>query len=85
MITDNKSTATALGSGWLDLEVSNTDLVDKLAAYKRRVAGTYRPLTPSEINELPKSRMLVSTKIDGELWFLVSSESGVCLMNPRGK
>jgi len=47
--------------------LNDAALVDVLAAYRRRVAGNYRALPPSEIDALPPGRMLVSTKLDGEL------------------
>lgn len=56
-----------------------------IAAYRRRVAGNYRPLRPEEIETLPPGRILVSSKIDGELWFLVALQKQALLVNSRGK
>ena len=37
--------------------------------YKCAVAAKYRPLKPEEISLIPSGKILVSKKIDGELWF----------------
>jgi hypothetical protein len=40
--------------------------------YKRVVAGSYRALVQEDLaTTLPHGTLLVSPKIDGELWFLV--------------
>jgi hypothetical protein len=74
-----------LGAGIYDADLKDAALVDLIAAYRRRVAGNYRPLRPDDIETLPPGRMLVSTKIDGELWFLVRLRQQSLLINPRGK
>jgi len=74
----------ALGAGLCDAMLNDAALVDVLAAYRRRVAGNYRALPPSEIDALPPGRMLVSTKLDGELWFLVSWDQQTFLASSRG-
>lgn len=48
-----------------DLELSK-----QVAGYKRTVAARYRAISPDEISYLPRSPMLVSPKIDGQLWYL---------------
>lgn len=74
-----------LGKAVADASYSNKALVDEMAAYKRRIAGNYRPLRPDEIATLPPTGLLASRKIDGETWFLVSNEQGVFLLSPTGK
>ena len=75
-----------LGKGAIqDAIFGDAVLVEQLLAYKRRVAGNYRPLRPENIGELQHGRMWVSPKIDGELWFLVCVQSQVVLVNPRGR
>ena len=73
-----------LGAGMCDATLGNRALVDFLAAYRRRVAGNYRPLRPDEIDNLSPGRMWVSPKLDGELWFLVCWDKEIFLANSRG-
>lgn len=75
----------AFGSGFFNGRLDDPDLQETLWSYKRRVAGNYRPLAPEEIGLLPSGRYLVSEKLDGELWFLVASKGGTCLVNPYGR
>jgi len=70
--------------GMVGAELNEPDLVDFISAYRRRVAGNYRPLLLDDFGALPISGLLVSTKIDGELWFLVSYQKEVFLTNARG-
>ena len=73
-----------LGKGTGDATLTDSSLADQLAAYRRRVAGNYRPLPPDEIAKLPHGPMWVSQKIDGELWFIVSVGGETFLSNPQG-
>ncbi len=73
-----------LGNGIADAVLADIELADQLAAYRRRVAGNYRPLPPDEVVKLPNGPMWVSDKVDGELWFLVSQGGEVFLANPQG-
>jgi hypothetical protein len=75
---------TPFGKGIADASLSDAELADQLASYRRRVAGNYRPLSPDEIVKLPNGPMWVSEKIDGELWFLVSKGEETFLANPQG-
>lgn len=59
-------------------------LLDLLTRYKRRIAGSYRTLTPEDIPTLIGPHT-ASRKIDGELWFLVVDGDGPTLMNPAGR
>jgi Arc/MetJ family transcription regulator len=73
-----------LGKGALGT-LTDAVIIDQLAAYKRRIAGGYRPLSEDEIEKLPSGKMWVSEKIDGELWFLISISERTFLSNPRGE
>ncbi len=73
------------GCAIVDGSLSDRALVESLGAYRRRVAGNYRPLPPEEIDQLPPGQMWVSHKIDGELWYLVSLQNEIFLANPRGQ
>ena len=76
---------TPLGaSGEVGANLLDTGLVDQLAAYKRRVAGNYRPLAPGDIEQLAPGKMWISPKLDGEMWFLASWQKQVFLANPKG-
>lgn len=74
-----------LGEALGDVPLEDAALVDALAGYRRRVAGSYRALPPEEIDQLPPGRMWLSPKLDGELWFLVSRAGGVVLTSTRGR
>jgi hypothetical protein len=66
--------------------MSPTDptLLDLLTRYKRRVAGSYRALTPEEIPTVT-GQLAVTRKLDGELWFLGRGADGPFLVNPGGR
>ena len=70
--------------GLVGAELNELDLVEFISAYRRRVAGNYRPLLLNDLSTLPTSGLFVSTKIDGELWFLVSLKKEFFLTNARG-
>ena len=73
------------GAGLANAVLQDLDLIDLLGSYKKRIAGNYRALLPEDIGTLPSGEILVSTKIDGEMWFLVSHKGSVFFSNPRGK
>jgi hypothetical protein len=73
------------GNGFIDAELNDAELIDYVSAYRRRVAGNYRPLLLDDFGNLPANGLLVSTKIDGELWFLVSSLKSIFLVNTKGQ
>ena len=86
----NRDGAKPLGAGFLAPAGSVTDaeLASRISGYKRNVASRYRSISPDEISYLPKSPMLVSPKIDGQIWTLVidtSSDSEPVLVAPNGK
>jgi hypothetical protein len=73
-----------LGKGSLGT-LTDAAIIDQLGAYKRRVAGGYKPLSEDEIEKLPSGKTWVSEKIDGELWFLVAMGGKTFFSNPRGE
>jgi len=75
----------AFGSGKAHASLQCPELIDHLSAYKKRVAGNYRAILPEDIRTLPGDGFLVSTKIDGELWFLISYSGNIFFSNPGGK
>jgi ATP-dependent DNA ligase len=75
----------ALGGGIQGATLSDMGLLQELQSYRRRVASTYRALRPEEIDSLPHGPMLVSPKIDGELWFFCSTQDEQFLANSRGR
>ena len=61
----------------------NADLLPRLVAYKRNVAGAYRSLSANRIEqEFPHGPCVVSEKIDGETWFLQSDGERCVLLSP---
>ena len=81
-----------LGNGLLSPAGSVTDaeLITRIAGYKRQIAGRYRAISPEEIQFLPKTKTLVSPKIDGQFWCMVIDTTGdgepeIALVSPKGK
>ena len=61
-------------------------LLEKLARYKRQVAKRYRVVEPDVIEQLlPSEELLLSPKLDGELWFLVKKDGDVALCAYNGR
>ena len=61
-------------------------LLARMRHYKRTIAKRYRIVTPDLIAEvLKEGTFTVSTKIDGELWFLVKLSGEVALGAPNGR
>ena len=75
----------AFGEGVRNATISDSQLVQTLADYRRRVAGGYRALLSEEVDSIPHGPSWVSTKLDGELWFLVKREGWLALINPKGR
>jgi hypothetical protein len=65
------------GSGLANAVLQDLDLIDHLSSYKKRIAGNYRALLPEDFGTLPDSDILVSSKIDGEMWFLISHKGNI--------
>ena len=58
--------------------LQDSELATMVRNYKRVVAGSYRALVQDELStHLPHGTLLVSPKIDGELWFMVFDEGEV--------
>ena len=83
----NKALAQPLGQGTLAPagSVTDSELAGRIAGYKRQIAGRYRAISPDEIHFLPKSKTLVSPKIDGQFWCMVVDDGDVALVSPKGK
>jgi hypothetical protein len=66
--------------------VTDSELALRVAGYKRSVAGRYRSIAPEDAERVIASGpMHVSTKIDGELWFLVLDGGDAALVSHNGK
>lgn len=67
--------------------LADEPLAKRLRNYKRQVAKRYRVVEPEAAERLLGSteRFWISTKLDGELWFLVKrgSETALCAYNGR--
>ena len=50
---------------------SNSNLMSQIVAYRKVVASNYVLMEPSDIDRKLGIPLLVSTKLDGELWFLL--------------
>ena len=75
----------AFGKGVRNATLSDTDLLQTLADYRRRVAAGYRAVLPEDIDSIPHGPSWVSTKLDGELWFLVKRSGWLALISPKGR
>ncbi|MGC4114538.1 MAG: hypothetical protein QM765_07990 [Myxococcales bacterium] len=61
-------------------------LTGRLREYKRAVATRYQVLSPLDLKaKLPGGRLWISTKVDGELWFLVQRGGDVALCAYNGR
>ena len=57
-----------------------------LTNYKKTVASNYRSVLAEEINDkLPPGKLVVSPKIDGELWYLMTDGDEPLLISPNGR
>lgn len=58
----------------------------RMVAYKRNVAKRYRFVTPDQIKDrIPEGNLFISTKVDGELWYICKLGSEVALCSPTGR
>ena len=62
----------------------DVELAARAGGYRRRVASSYRALSPDELHYLPPGEMHVTPKMDGQLWYLVLDPDQAFLMSPRG-
>ncbi len=61
-------------------------LLARMQLYKRTVAKRYRVVPPEKLaDQLPEGTLWISSKVDGELWFLVKQEGEVALCAPNGR
>lgn len=80
--------AEAWGSGFKAAlgALSDEALLEKLARYKRQVAKRYRVVEPDIVEQLlPSEQLLISPKLDGELWFLVKRAGDIALVAYNGR
>jgi len=66
--------------------LKDSALAARLMAYKRSVAKRYRVIDPDGLEkQLPAGKLWISTKVDGELWFLVKRQGEVALCAYNGR
>ena len=63
---------------------SNSDLMSQIVAYRKVIASNYVLTGPSDIERKLGIPLLISTKLDGELWFLLH-DSEWKLVSPTGR
>ncbi|HUT34215.1 MAG TPA: AAA family ATPase [Planctomycetota bacterium] len=88
MIAQEHARWQPLGTGRIAPQGSIADraLAERLAGYKRQVAGRYRSVSPADLTStLPQGPCLVSPKLDGETWFLRVAGGEAWLLSPSGK
>ena len=77
-----------LGRGRMDRAGSlrDAELAAIVCAYKKSVAGAYVTIPPDSIAaKVPSGKHILSTKVDGEQWFLYKNGHGSILLSPNGK
>ncbi|MCB9568774.1 MAG: hypothetical protein H6710_16425 [Myxococcales bacterium] len=65
--------------------LTESELASMVRNYKRSVASRYRALIQEELEGLPNMPLLVSPKIDGEMWFMIFDGSDAFLASPTGR
>lgn len=84
MVDNDLTGSRPLGTGRIaEQGLRDLDLKARLGAYKNRIAGSYRLLLRDSLCSVPAGAW-VSSKIDGELWFLVLRDQDAWLTNSRG-
>lgn len=75
-----------LGKATIEVQGSfaNADLMGQIVAYRKVVASNYVLTAPSDIERKLGIPLLVSTKLDGELWFLLHDGEWQ-LVSPNGR
>lgn len=75
-----------LGKATIDTQgtFKNPELMNQIVAYRKVVATNYVLTNPSEIERRLGIPLLVSTKLDGELWFLLHDKEWK-LVSPTGR
>lgn len=75
-----------LGKGSIEPQgtFANSDLMSQIVAYRKVVATNYVLTNPADIERRLGIPLLVSTKIDGELWFLLHDKEWK-LVSPTGR
>ncbi len=80
--------ARALGKGLQSPvgSIKDSELQKLVFGYKRTVAGRYRAILREDMSRVFSSQtLMVSPKIDGELWFLIMGEGDPFFANPKGR
>lgn len=66
--------------------LTDPELAARVRGYKRGIASRYRALNADEIEtRAPYGPLLVSPKVDGELWYLLLEDGDAWLLNPAGR
>lgn len=75
-----------LGKASIDSQgtFKNADLMNQIVAYRKVVATNYVLTNPAEIERKLGIPLMVSTKLDGELWFLLHDKEWK-LVSPTGR
>ncbi len=75
-----------LGKATIDSQgtFKNADLMNQIVAYRKVVATNYVLTNPAEIERKLGIPLMVSTKLDGELWFLLHDKEWK-LVSPTGR
>ena len=88
MITQEQVRWQTLGTGRIAPQGSIIDsaLAERIATYKRQVAGRYRSVSPDDLSSaLPAGPYVISPKLDGETWFVHAAGGEARLLSPSGR
>ena len=62
------------------------NLIETIRRYRTEVAKRYRALGPEQLDTaIPAGKAWISTKLDGELWFLIKRSDATLLCAPNGR
>jgi ATP-dependent DNA ligase len=65
--------------------VRDSELSVMFRNYKRGIASRYRAIVRDEIEQTLRGPLMVSPKIDGEIWFLVMGDGEAFFASPSGR
>lgn len=84
-LTKNEGQKRAGGVLYPAASVADEDLAGLCAWYKRVVASSYRAIRDDDLTTLPTGELVVSPKVDGQMWYLVKMAGEIALVAHNGR
>ncbi|MHB1459148.1 MAG: ATP dependent DNA ligase, partial [Armatimonadota bacterium] len=86
IVAENRCKPLGKGQFFYAGSVGDSQITEIVSSYKRDIAGAYTSVACDAIRQsVPDGRHHVSTKVDGEQWFLFKDVDGAFLISPNGK